>query len=253
MSTSETGLRLGVGTLFSAWRRLAATPSSWPFVLAPAVLFLLLSVSFIYLILEHGRGVLLDALGSFTSRAWLKETLGWLGVALSSSLALLLALVLATPLSAPALEQLVSRTEAELGAAPRPKIGFFAEIWCGIRAQAAPLALTLPAWLVLFLLDVLVPILAPLTLILRALIAGLGIAWTLIDYPLTLRGVPIRKRLALFRRAPLAVLGLGAAFQLLFLIPGCGLFCLGFGVVAATELIHTLLAQDPTHRRELRN
>lgn len=220
-------------------------------MLTPAALFLVLSAGLVFLVVNHGRAALLDALGSVTTRSWLRETLGWLGVVLSSALAVVLALVLATPLSAPALERLIAQTEAELGAPPRPSLGFFEELWCGIRAQAAPLLVTVPAWLGLWLLDLLVPILAPLTMALRALITGLGIAWALIDYPLTLRGVRIRQRLTLIRRAPLAVLGLGTAFQLLFLVPCCGLLGLGLGVIAATELIHRSSARDPALRREL--
>ncbi|MCA9646505.1 MAG: hypothetical protein KC492_37725, partial [Myxococcales bacterium] len=67
---------------------------------------------------------------------WLAEAgagvASWLLATLALALCVLLALVLAPPLSSPALEQLVALQEQELGAPRRAPIGFLTEIWFGL-------------------------------------------------------------------------------------------------------------------------
>lgn len=239
------GFFYGARTLVSAFGRVVRAPGTWPYVLIPTLVFGVLCTLSISLVFLFARPALDRALQGLTSVGWLHEILLWVSLAGSALLGVLVALLLTTPLSAPALEHLVRRTEAELGVPERASLGFFREMACGLRAQIAPLAWTVPAWFLLLGLDAIAPFLAPLTVTVRALLAAFGVAWALIDYPLTLRGVPVRTRFALLRRAPGALLGFGGAFALLFWVPGCGLVFLGVGVVGATELLASLATRDP--------
>jgi uncharacterized protein involved in cysteine biosynthesis len=250
-AVADPGFFFGARTMFSALRRVARAPAYWPYLLVPSLVLSVLSALSVFVTLKFAHPMLERELLGVTSIAWLDQALVWLGVLGVSIGAIVVALLVTTPLSSPALERLVARTETELGAPPRESLGFLTEMVCGLRAQAAPLLWTLPAWIVLLVVDALAPFLSPVTFALRAALAALGVAWTLVDYPLTLRGVRVRERLALFRRAPRAVVGLGGAFALLFCVPCCGIVFLGVGVVAATELVLALAAKDPVLHAQL--
>jgi uncharacterized protein involved in cysteine biosynthesis len=66
------------------------------------------------------------------------------------------------------------------------------------------------------------------------------VAWSLFDYPLTLRGIGFRQRLAIVRDNLGCSLGFGAAFALIFWLPFCGIALLPVGVAAATQLLSKL-------------
>lgn len=248
---AELGFSGGARTLFSAFRRVAGTPTCWPYALVPSLVLTLLAGTAVASVFAYARPALDSALGTVTSVEWFNELLVWVAVLGSALLSIFAALIITTPLSAPALERLVAQTERALGVPERAPLGFVREMWCGLRAQAAPLLWTVPAWLALLLVDAVAPFLAPLTFALRAVLTSVGVAWALFDYPLTLRGVGIRQRLSLLRRCAKPVLGFGAAFALLFWLPCCGIAFLGVGVVGATELLVKLSERDPFIREVL--
>jgi uncharacterized protein involved in cysteine biosynthesis len=71
-------------------------------------------------------------------------------------------------------------------------------------------------------------------------LVSLAVAWNLLSYPLTLRGVGARERVRLLSRHAPAVLGFGAAFAAISLVPGAALLLLPAGVVGATRLSERL-------------
>jgi uncharacterized protein involved in cysteine biosynthesis len=86
-----------------------------------------------------------------------------------------------------------------------------------------------------------VPVLVPLVVGLQLGLVALTVAWNLLDYPLSLRGLPPRARLALFRRHPGAAFGFGLCFAGVSWIPLAGVLLLPIGVVAAAQLVHAML------------
>jgi len=63
--------------------------------------------------------------------------------------------------------------------------------------------------------------------------------------PLTLWGAPIRERMALINSHGAAMLGFGSTVTLLFWLPCFGVLMLPVAVVAATELLWSILESDP--------
>lgn len=168
----------------------------------------------------------------------------WLSSALAALLGFWLALMLAPVLSAPALEHLVRARENELGGGSRPRHSLWSELKCGLAAQLGGLLLAAPLWLLYWLVGLAVPGAALLLLPLQALPLALGLAWNLLDYPLTLRGIRVRERWRLLRHHPGPVLGFGLALAALTLIPGAALLLLPAGVVGAAQLVWHLLPDD---------
>src|SRR5258708_7735853 len=84
-------------------------------------------------------------------------------------------------------------------------------------------------WL-LFVVDLFVPPATVVTVPVRIVVTALTVAWNLIDYPLTLRGMRVRQRLALVRVEWRSFLGFGLGFAAVFWIPCCGIVLLPIGV-----------------------
>lgn len=232
------GFAQGFAALFEAIGLFFRMRELWPWALVPSLVLLVLEGSFV-------------ALGVFVARPWLIEVLpeatnayGRVGVDVAGyGFALLIAvigwfaaLILAGPLSAPALERIVDVVERELDAPPRAEIGFWREMFCGFRALLGALAIGLPLLLVFWLADLVFPPLVVITLPLRGALSALLVAWGLFDYPLTLRGVGFRERLRLMRANFPAALGFGVAFSLVFWVPCCGVVLLPLGAAGATRL-----------------
>ena len=219
----------------------------------PLVVFVLLETACIYLSLRFVKpwldavlivpADLADGLGGLgRALRWLLSQLAvagsWLGTLAAAVLGWLASLMLSQPLSAPALERIVAIVERDCGAPARASLGFLAEFGCGLRSTLISSAVTVPLIVALTLLELVFPVLAVVVTPLKLLIGALGVAWSLFDYPLTLRGVGARQRLRLMRRHLSVVLGFGVAFALVAAIPCCGaLVMLPLGVVAATQLL----------------
>jgi uncharacterized protein involved in cysteine biosynthesis len=197
------------------------------------------------------------ALGVAGARPWLLERLphaSWysrLGadaasialIAVVAVLGWLLAALLTPPLSAPALEHIVARVEAELGLPTRPALGFLRELLCGFRATCGAALIGGALMLVLWLLELSFPPSVLVTVPARFLLGALLVAWSLFDYPLTLQGVGFRARLSILRANLRCALGFGATFALLFWLPFCGIALLPVGVAAATLVVARLRGQ----------
>src|SRR5690606_289423 len=123
-----------------------------------------------------------------------------------------------------------------LGAPERPRRGFWFELRCELEAQALALAVLAPLALLLWIVGLVVPPLWPLIALLHAVLVSVAVAWTRLGCPPALRGVRARERPRLMLRHSPAVLGFGAAFAAVSLVPGAALLLLPVGVVGATRL-----------------
>lgn len=242
------GFFQGAASIWEAIRFVAGSPRTWGLVVLPPLLFLVLVLV--------GTGVagttLGDELRTFLQGGTLLAPLGAFGSwinwmiagAVSVAVGILAALLLTPPLSAPAIERLVSMQEAALGLPKTHAVSLLQQVACGLRAQLLPLLVGIPLIAGLALVTLLLPVLAPLTTLLKLGVAGMGIAWNCFDYPLTLRGISPRKRLALLAKAPWMTLGFASACSLLLLVPCVPLVVLPIGAIAATRLLALLAPLD---------
>jgi len=247
-SRPSPGFTAGVRALFRGTSYLFATPQTWPYAAVPALLLTLLLGAAGWFTTRWAFPAIQAALPSGESTA---GQLLWVGTSglLALGVFLLgasLAFALTPPLSGPALERIVGLRERAAGVPERPPLGLFSEIWCGFRAQVFVLIGVVPVLVVLWLVELLLPPAVVVTVPLKLMVTSLGLAWNLLDYPLTLRGVRMRERYLLFTRFKGACLGFGAAFAILFWVPcGCQIVLLPIGAAAATDLVWQLLVSDP--------
>ncbi|HYP98909.1 MAG TPA: EI24 domain-containing protein [Polyangiaceae bacterium] len=241
MAGSMRDFWIGFRALFTGFRRLSRLPKSYPYALIPAVVFAVLEVTFVTLSLRVLSPWVHDLLaGQSAVRNFGASAASWLSVAAGSVLGWFLAALLTPLLSAPALERIVGIVEADLGASPRRALSTMGEFACGLRATALGVALFVPPVLALTLLEFAVPVVSIITTPLKLALGALGVSWNLLDYPLTLRGIGARDRVAFVKAHSASALGFGVAFALSFWLPCCGILLLPVGVAAATELYDTL-------------
>jgi CysZ protein len=128
---------------------------------------------------------------------------------------------------------------------PRGPSSLLKEFWCGLRAQLIAAVFATPILALLWLLGFLIPPAMLITFPLKLLVIALAIAWSVFDYPLTLRGVSAgdRLNLVLTHRAP--ILGFGLTLAALFWVPCCSVLMLPVGVVGATTLLWRILEGSP--------
>jgi CysZ protein len=159
-----------------------------------------------------------------------------IGILLGMLLGVFIATFATQPLSAPALERLVLLRERELGASPRSAAGFLREFWCAMQAQLVALAIGGPLLALLWFATLIAPPAAIVTVPLKFVVLALLVAWSLLDYPLSLRGVALSERLRMMRSQSPRVLGFGLSVALLFTVPILPLLLLPAAVAAAAEL-----------------
>jgi uncharacterized protein involved in cysteine biosynthesis len=238
---SLVGFGRGFVAPFSAARQLLSTPRAWPFALVPAIVFVVLEALVVLASWHYVKPWVSVYLathllsGGELQRNLVAPAASWLAVLVVTLLGSLLALQLAPALSSPALERIVGIVERGLGAPARPPLGFFAELGCGLRATLLGL-IPVPFIVALSLLELVAPPVAVVTTPLKLLLVALGVAWSLFDYPLTLRGLSVGERLRFAADHFSAVLGFGVAFLLVFWLPCCAVLMLPLGVAGSTRL-----------------
>lgn len=245
------GFGAGVSAFARGFRLIQRDPELWPFALVPALVFSVLEAAFVTLALRVARPWVLARLPEATS------TLGRFGADVAAALAVFavaalgwfIAVALAPPLSAPALERIVKRVEQQQRSPARAPLGFFAEMVCGLKAMTGAFLAGLPLFALLSLAEMVFPVVAAVTVPLRFVLSSLLLAWGLFDYPLTLRGAGFRNRFALLREHLACFLGFGLTFALAFWLPCCGVILLPVGVAAATSLLPQLEATSQKRAR----
>ncbi len=240
----------GFKSVFQAFAFLAKNPETWPAAMVPAILFTLLSAFGIFAGITWLRPEVVALLGLDNPESWY-ATLGSWAVQLLVSLATAVvgvwaSLIVTPPLSSPALEHLVGLQEGQMGIPKRGELGFFNEVLCGLKAQMFAALFATPILALLWLVDLLFPPAAVVTVPLKILVLSFAVAWNLFDYPLTLRGVGPSERLSLLGSNKGAVLGFGLGIAALFWVPCFGVLMLPVGAVGATRLMWRLLAAEPT-------
>lgn len=214
-------------------------PKQWPRALVPALLALVIVTACIAL------GVFAAVRLSATLRA--DDSAFWQFVGLAGTfilglaavpVAALVGLALAQPASGWALDELSRAQDRSLGGPVHPDDRWYVTMWRSLRVTLAGLLLSLPLFAVLLAVDVAFPPALVVTVPLKFLLGALVVAWDLLDYPLGLRAMPVRARLAFIGRNFGAVLVFGACASLVLFIPGVGLLVLlPFGVAGATQLV----------------
>jgi len=232
---------VGFRTMFSGFRRLVRLRQSYAFALVPTLIFGVLELCFVALSLRVLSPWVRAALaGHSVIQNFGASALAWLSVALGCVAGWFVAALLTPVLSAPALERIVDLVERDLGAPPRAPLGIWGEFACGLRGAALGVLLFVPPVIALTGLEFALPPVAIVTTPLKLALGALGVSWNLLDYPLTLRGIGARARVAFVKDHAASALGFGVAFALSFWLPCCGILLLPVGVAAATELYETL-------------
>lgn len=214
------------------------TPSAWPLAAVPVAVCAILcvlsiagSIHYVPRLMAALWPSLESALGAFGA-----GFLHFIGILAGALLGVFAATFLTPPLSAPALERLVLLRERELGVTPRNAAGFFRELWCALQAQLVALAIGGPLFALLWLVTLFAPPAAVVTVPLKFVVLALSFAWSLLDYPLSLRGVTLSERLRMMRAQAPRVFGFGLAIALLFTVPLLPLVLLPAAVAAAAEI-----------------
>lgn len=237
--TEAPGFGAGVGSLFSGLKFVTSNPSVWPFAMVPVFFFVVITVA----IGAAGIGLLPGWITPMLG-PWAEKGHGAVGVlakilvaALSILIGALAGFLLAQPLSGPALEKIVRRVEASLGAPAWPETSVLADVWRSLEGLLLTTALTLPIIGLLFVIELFFPPAAIVATPLKGVVTALMLAWDLCDYPLSIRGMAIRDRFAFLRRNAPAVFGFGLGLALLSLIPCALLVALPVGAAGATRLV----------------
>ncbi len=229
-----------------------ATPAAWPLAIVPVAI-------------AGGVGGVLSALSIWLVpakvAAWIDATsaLGQAGAWLVSVLATLLAVVLsvlvglavAQPLAGPALDAIVRRASAQLGAPAWPPTRFLDDVVRGVGSLALTSAFGLPILALLFVVNFAFPPATIVTVPLKIAVCALVVAWDLCDYPLSLRGVGLRARVRFARRHALALVGFGACLAVVALVPFAILLVLPAGVAGAAKLTLHLERYDESRGLKL--
>ncbi len=158
--------------------------------------------------------------------------------ALGVLLSIALALTFAQPLSGPALDRLALAMEQSIGAPTQPIVPFWRQAARSAGGALLGLAVGLPILAVLTVISFIVPLAAWVTFPLQLVVSGMMVTWDLMDYPFTIRGWTLTRRLAWMRANLPAALGFGLALGIVLLIPCVHVLLLPAGTVGATWLYH---------------
>lgn len=216
---------------------LVSTPSAWGVALVPMLVFSVLVAGGTWggvTLVEHLLAPHLAHVEGWAVLLYALRALGWLA---ALTVAVLVALALAQPLSGPALESLARRQGAAIGATPLPESPFVDGLLRSLRVTLFGLAVTVPIVVGLTLVELVVPPLAVITVPLKFVVTALMVAWDLLDYPLSLRAAGVRARIAWISSHFGAALGFGVSIAVIGLIPCAGLLFLPAGVAGATRLV----------------
>jgi CysZ protein len=151
--------------------------------------------------------------------------------------ALLLALVMAQPLSGWALERISHVQERAMTGHSGPRSSFLVSFLVTLQAVLLSLAVGVPVLAVLFTINFFFPPAAVVTVPLKFLVCGWMLAWDFIDYPLSLRGLGLLARAGWVWRNAGAFTVFGLAWAGLVVVPGVVLLLLPMGVAGATRMV----------------
>jgi CysZ protein len=224
----------GTGAFFSGVGFVLRTPAVWPLATVPVAV----------------AGAVTALVGGGTLRLlipaidrWFGPRLGFLatlvGIVVGAMALIVAALIgfgVAQPLSGPALNRIVRRAEADLGAPAWPPTSLVEDIGRALQSIAVAYAVGLPILAVLYLITFFFPPAAVVTFPVKLVVLALLVAWDLCDYPLSIHGLPVGARIAFVSRNLGAMVGFGFGLGLLSMIPCAMVLVLPAGVAGAARL-----------------
>jgi CysZ protein len=151
--------------------------------------------------------------------------------------AVLLALILAQPLSGFALEAIVLEQERALLGENLPRSSFLTALWTSTRATLVMLIVGGLVYTVLFVIDFCFPPAIMVTALVQFLVGGWLLAWNFLDYPLSVRGLGVWARLRWATAHIEEFTMFGVMWAGLLIVPGMFLLILPMGVAGATRLV----------------
>lgn len=235
----QPGFFTGLIAPFQGFHFLLTHPPTWSRALVPAFLFTLILLALTATGI-WGMHILTDRLINRLSSTWTKIGVWLLRIVLYVvvvCLSLIIALITAQPLSAPALESLVRAQERNLKYPNRPEESFWSSVWRSLRIAVISLLISFGIFFLLTILELFFPPAVIVTTPLKFIATAFIIAYDIIDYPLSLHLFGVRERTPWFRHYLWATLGFGLALQIIFLIPGAFLILLPAAVCGATRIV----------------
>jgi len=232
------GLVGGLGAMFTGLGIIVKTPALWPLALVPMAIGAAITAALSVVAIGVIPGLFAGWLGP--THATLAALVGILATALAVILALAVGFGLAQPLSGFALERIVHHVEKSEGAPASPQTSFFVNLQRSLASVALSWAFGLPILALLFAVNFVFPPAAVITFPLKLVVMALLVAWDICDYPLSIRGVPIRERVVFMKRNAGAMVGFGLGLALMSLLPCALLLAIPAGVAGATRLIASI-------------
>jgi len=234
----------GTGDLSRGLAAIRACPGAWKWLVAPALVTLLLIAAAIAGI-AHVTDPLVrwvtDHLPSFLAGA-AGALVEIILVAVLGLGALLIFTAVAGAIAGPFNERLSERIEAHLTGRPVPAFslpGFLHELSLGIVHGIRRVIVALLGAIVVFAIG-LVPVVGTIAaLVLGFWFVARGAAYDCYDAVLARRAMAYRDKLAYLERHRARTLGLGATVAALLLVPGVNLVALGLGAAGATVAAHS--------------
>jgi CysZ protein len=228
------GFLAGAGALFSGFGFVLRTPAVWPLAMVPVAV----GVGVTALLGGGALHLLVPAIARVFGPRWgFVATLADVVVgALALLLAALVGFGVAQPISGPALNGIVRRVEADLGAPARPPSSFAEDAGRALQSIAVSYAFGMPILAILLVIGFLFPPATVVTFPVKLVVLALLVSWDLCDYPLSTRGVPVGRRIAFMARNAPAMIGFGFGLALLSLVPCAMVVVLPVGVAGAARL-----------------
>jgi CysZ protein len=223
---------------------IVTTPAIWPLAMVPAVVLTVLLTGLTALGVWGGTELSAALIGTE------REIWGSIGywiltvffALIAFLIALVLALALAEPLSAFALERISGAQQRALtGFAPESP-SLLAAMSVSLGCVSFALVLGGLALVALILVSFIFPPAAVVTIPLKVLVCSWMVAWNLLDYPLSLRGIGLSARLKWVGRHFGAFTLFGFLWTMVAVVPGIILVLLPMGVAGATRMV---LGDDP--------
>ncbi|CAF2328564.1 unnamed protein product [Rotaria sp. Silwood2] len=236
---TKPGFISGILAPFQGFHFILTHSSTWSRALVPAILFTLI-ILILAIIGIWGMNIITYRLFQKFSSRWTHIGIWILRIVLYivvMCLSLIIALIIAQPLSSPALESLVRAQERYLKYPNRPEESFWSSVWRSIRIAIISLLISFFIFIILTLIELFFPPAVIITTPLKFLATGFIIAYDIIDYPLSLHLFGVRERTPWFRHYLWTTLGFGLALEVIFLIPGAFLLLLPAGVCGATRIV----------------
>jgi len=227
--------------MFGGFGYLFRTPDVWPLALVPVGIALVLAAVLGTLSVTKVAPLLVSLIVKEPASGVLAKMvhglLDVLAVVLSLVVALAISFALAKPLAGPALEKMVRRIESDLGAPPWPPPSLFDDVWRSLQSTLVAFVFTAPILALLGLVGLLVPPASVVTFPLQLVVTALAGAWDFCDYPLSIRGVSVARRVAFVWRNIGAVMGFGLGLALLSLVPCALLLAVPACALGAARLV----------------